>query len=369
MFRIFVVISILYITKFTILDASLNWLSVARIANLNFNRTDERVCARLPGWSGAQKKFCQEHYDYAEIIRKAAKLTLDECQSQFKSRRWNCSIGRVPNIFNKLPESGVRESSYLYALSSAALTYSITTACSEGRLIGCSCDESKKGRVVNGHMWSGCSDNINYGMAVAENFLDPRIKSRTRLLFLNLHNFEIGRKIIEKNMVKQCKCHGVSGSCEIKTCWRAMPPFTVIAHKLKEKYDAAVQVEIVKQVSSRSSSPVADYNSNNSKFKLVPKNMNTGMGNGARLSKLDMVYLSSSPDYCRANPRLAFYGTRDRVCNRTSRGIDSCDLLCCGRPYVTRMETFRYKCNCTFNWCCTVSCQECRTVQQVTRCR
>lgn len=32
-------------------------------------------------------------------------------------------------------------------------------------------------------------------MAVAENFLDPRVKNRARLMFLNLHNFETGRKV------------------------------------------------------------------------------------------------------------------------------------------------------------------------------
>ena len=156
--------------------------------------------------------------------------------------------------------------------------------------------------------------------------------------------------MIEKAMVKQCKCHGVSGSCEIKTCWRAMPSFGLIGAKLKEKYDAAVQVEIKKTTN---------------KYRLRPKN-NAGLN---RLSRTDIVYLNQSPDYCRPNFRLASYGTRDRVCNRTSRGINSCDLLCCGRPYVTRMEVSKYKCNCTFNWCCSVSCQECQSVQQVTRCR
>lgn len=164
-------------------------------------------------------------------------------------------------------------------------------------------------------------------------------------------------------MIKQCKCHGVSGSCEMKTCWRAMPPFSLIAHKLKEKFDAAVQVDIVRQSRARSAYSMA---SNNNRFKLTPKSYGASDG---RLNKLDLVYLNSSPDYCRPNLRLAFYGTRGRVCNRTSRGIDSCELLCCGRPYVTRMETLKYKCNCKFNWCCSVSCQECHTVKQVTRCQ
>ena len=91
--------------------------SIAQNMNMNFNLSDERLCNRLPGWSRAQKTFCQEHFDYLEIIRKAARLTIDECQSQFKSRRWNCSVGHVPNIFNRLPESGqtrLKDILYIY---------------------------------------------------------------------------------------------------------------------------------------------------------------------------------------------------------------------------------------------------------------
>ena len=80
-------------------------------------------------------------------------------------------------------------------MSSAALTYSITSACSEGKLTGCSCDETRKGLTSEGFKWSGCSDNIAYGMGVAENFLDPRIKNRTNLMLINLHNFETGRQV------------------------------------------------------------------------------------------------------------------------------------------------------------------------------
>lgn len=313
------------------------------------NLTQYKICEHLNGWTSVQKKFCVEHFDFMDLISKAAKTTLSECESQFKSRRWNCSTTNSPNIFNRLPESGLREASFVYALSSAALTYTITNACSEGKLTGCSCDESKKRHVTGGYQWSGCSDNIAYGMAIAENFLDPRVKNRLNLLMVNLHNFETGRKIIEKNMNKQCKCHGVSGSCEIKTCWRSMPTFSVIGAKLKEKYDAAVQVDVEKRIN---------------KQRIVPRNRAL-----KKLSKSDLLYIKNSPDFCRPNPRLASYGTKDRICNKTSRGIDSCELLCCGRPFVTQLEVVTYKCNCTFKWCCSVTCKECKKIQEVTRCR
>lgn len=186
-------------------------------------------------------------------------------------------------------------------------------------------------------------------MAVAESFLDPRVRKRFKLLVVNLHNFETGRKVIERNMKKQCKCHGMSGACEIKTCWKSMPPFPTIGTKLKEKYDAAVQVIIEGKMNRK---------------RLVAQNRAL-----SNLSKNELVYVRNGPKFCKPIQQLASFGTKDRICNKTSRGIDSCDLLCCGRPYVTQLEVVTYKCNCTFKWCCSVNCKECKKIQEVTRCR
>lgn len=41
-----------------------------------------------------------------------------------------------------------------------------------------------------------------------------------------------------------CKCHGVSGSCELKTCWRAIPAFKIVGQILKDKFDAATEVQL-----------------------------------------------------------------------------------------------------------------------------
>jgi hypothetical protein len=43
-------------------------------------------------------------------------------------------------------------------------------------------------------------------------------------------------------MRMQCRCHGVSGSCELKTCWQTMPSFNEVGDTLKKKYRLAVQV-------------------------------------------------------------------------------------------------------------------------------
>ena len=149
-------------------------------------------------------------------------------------------------------------------------------------------------------------------------------------------------------MQVQCKCHGVSGSCEMKTCWRSMPSMKQISAKLKEKFDSAIEVKVQR---------------NQVKRKLVSRyQINKAV------SETDLVYLNRSPDFCEANPQLAAFGTRNRVCNKTSRGIDGCDLLCCGRRYYTRVEKTSFKCNCVFQWCCTVTCQQCQRVEHVTKC-
>ena len=45
-------------------------------------------------------------------------------------------------------------------------------------------------------------------------------------------------------MVKiECKCHGVSGSCSMKTCWLKLPSFREVGDYLKEKYDSAIEVK------------------------------------------------------------------------------------------------------------------------------
>ena len=151
--------------------------------------------------------------------------------------------------------------------------------------------------------------------------------------------FDRFRQVIEDNMRVQCKCHGVSGSCEMKTCWRAMASFSVVGSKLKEKFDGATEVE-EKKVGSRK--------------QLMPRNPLF-----KRHAEDDLVYLQASPDFCEADPRTGSLGTHGRLCNRTSKAIDGCDLLCCGRGFQTRRRQIVERCMCKFHWCCYVECQKC----------
>ncbi|CAK9296733.1 unnamed protein product [Gordionus sp. m RMFG-2023] len=421
---------------------------------------------------------CQRNPEDLELfqsIHKGASIALTECQNQFQDRRWNCTLFQanqpklgslfprqtisriveraepvssphfstydtlinkkdynmndeeeIKNIvkkqvknLGKLLNSGTREAAFVHAISSAGLAYSITRACSQGKLSRCGCDMSMPENVpsynsvelhnkylIPGHFdkdlligdsreshfskisdnsinkqliienmsnkrfrrsinpsnykgmyshynlintkvyrptnanrlsqnindkfkldmnkpqsnyfngnnvipnknkffWAGCSDNTAFGLAFAQNFIETREelnfkrkkrnyynklkvnsikfnhstdgyyrgdsfkqwyeidkyvnnvvkpndgKIETRLeelgakVLTNLHNSGAGRKAVELAVHTYCKCHGASGSCELKTCWRALPSsFTTIGKVLKVKFDGATEVKL-----------------------------------------------------------------------------------------------------------------------------
>lgn len=43
-------------------------------------------------------------------------------------------------------------------------------------------------------------------------------------------------------MQRKCKCHGLSGSCELKTCWKIFPDLHFIGKILKNKFESAILV-------------------------------------------------------------------------------------------------------------------------------
>ncbi|KAF9416974.1 hypothetical protein HW555_005802, partial [Spodoptera exigua] len=223
---------------------------------------------------------------------------------------------------------GFRETSYLYALTAAGVAHSIARACAQGRLISCGCDplgyrasHDPRGRAkVNKWEWSGCSHNLAYGIEFSKKFLDIREQVDDLQSKINVHNNNAGRSILASHMEVRCKCHGLSGSCQLRTCWRATPDFRAVASTIKRQYRKGLMVA------------QEELNNNPSITKFLRRRSTNGFG----------------------------WYIRSGLSHRSDDEVGIVRLTCCGRGHALIRKSSIKPCNCTFHWCCRVDCERCR---------
>ncbi|XP_043929135.1 protein Wnt-11 [Protopterus annectens] len=331
------------------LGHGIKWLALARTPqSLALNQTQH--CKQLEGLVPSQMQLCRSNLELMHTIVHAAKEVAKACKKTFADMRWNCSsIDMAPNFHQDL-ERGTRESAFVHALSAAAISHTIARACSTGDLRSCSCGPTPGEVPGPGYRWGGCPENLHYGLLMGSKFSDSPMKvkkspSQTNKL-MHLHNTEVGRQVLKESVEMKCKCHGVSGSCSVKTCWRGLKEIADIALELKAKYLLATRVVHRPMGGTRK--------------QLVPKDIDI-----RPVRENELIYLQTSPDYCTKNEKLGSFGTQDRHCNKTSNGSDGCGLMCCGRGYNPYMDTVIERCHCKYHWCCYVTCKKCkRTVER-----
>ena len=93
-----------------------------------------------------------------------------------------------------------------------------------------------------------------------------------------------------------CKCHGVSGSCSVKTCWKALPELRVVGLALLKSYYTAVEVgnrRVDKKRKEKKLVPVHDGRSN--------------------FTDDELIFYNMSPDYCLPEKDLGSVGTKHRL--------------------------------------------------------
>lgn len=333
-------------------SAGVKWLAMHEKRYSEWNTYQN--CSKSLGLVKKQVKLCRANLDLMRTVAHAAHLAITTCQEQFGDRRWNCSsLLKVPKLSRDLSR-GTREQSYVYGITSASLVHSIARACSLGVTAKCSCGTLPNKPPAGEHKWGGCSDNVRFGLYLTQGFTEASLTRKgkpkvSKKADMNRHNNGAGAKIVADSLTVACKCHGVSGSCSIKTCWRSMPNFGIIGNMLKSRYISAVEVKRKRR---------------NSKKVFVSINPNR-----KTVTSDSLIYYTKSPDYCSRDPKTGSLGTEERYCTKDSEGWGGCDILCCGRGYKSFTREVVERCECKYYWCCYVKCKKCTKTLHLNVCR
>uniref|UniRef100_A0A915PJY1 Protein Wnt n=1 Tax=Setaria digitata TaxID=48799 RepID=A0A915PJY1_9BILA len=233
--------------------------------------------------------LCRSQPAIAVAAYEGMQDAMSQCKEQMRFQLWDCS--QIVTVLQDPPilRLGTRESAYLWALSSAGAAWGVATACSQGWLPDCSC--SGRDELKQNWEWGGCSYGVQFGIVTSRKLLTRSAISRSPLKKLEKHNLKAGRLAVKKTLISSCKCHGVSGSCDQKTCWKKTAALSTIVHHITNKMHKARRL--------------SDVNS-------PAKNA-------------ELVYMEDSPDPCRS-ARIT-----NRVCNwrneTSSQGVARANII------------------------------------------
>ncbi|CAG5095487.1 Similar to wnt11: Protein Wnt-11 (Danio rerio) [Cotesia congregata] len=344
----------------------IKWLALGKTSDGRVWTRELCTSARSSGLlERKQARACRAAPDVMPSLIQAARDTSFVCQQAFRNRRWNCSsIERAPYYTPELL-SGTREQAFVYAMSAAAAVWRLARGCALGNLAACSCATPPRREppspsalissssfisrsasfdamsARNSFKWGGCGDDVRSASRMAKRFLQgssPTGSGSTSkfLHAVNMHNNRAGRRAVEQSLTLECKCHGVSGSCSVRTCWRG----------LDSKGPAAAGVRLFRKYATAA--------------EVRPKS-------GSRLPPLyhhdNLLYTTKSPDYCLPDKKRGSLGTVGRQCNGSSAGYEGCEYLCCGRGHVTKTREILERCECKYISCCySVKCKTCKNI-------
>uniref|UniRef100_A0A0K0ENH8 Protein Wnt n=1 Tax=Strongyloides stercoralis TaxID=6248 RepID=A0A0K0ENH8_STRER len=295
-------------------------------------------CDDIPNLTNRQKSICYNHgTSFEDILNGIIKAKL-QCTNLFKNNIWNCKGSNDNNIFGfDVSKLQIKEKAFIYAYASAAATISVAKGCARGNNPRCSCGFMPENEInmeeKYGFRWSGCSDNIKYAGNIVRHFFENQKKNDHSTTLMDSHNFMIGRIMAKKSYRKICKCHGISGSCQTKTCWMTTNSIDEIGNDLKNLLESA---KIIKTLNTRS----IDIK-----------------GGGLSFSR-NLIYHDSFNNFCIKNGSLGISGVSGRECYSN----EHCKNLCCNKGFTSHMELIEEPCNCKFEYCCQVKCKSCRKI-------
>lgn len=83
-----------------------NNINTDNLFNLNNIQSDNGIRRYCQSYrvlnSPVQRQLCLKNEKIVGIFARGAKLAIEECQHQFRFKRWNCSIFNRYNVFGRL---------------------------------------------------------------------------------------------------------------------------------------------------------------------------------------------------------------------------------------------------------------------------
>jgi hypothetical protein len=67
------------------------------------------ICVQAKGLTPGQQKLCHLYHDHMPAVSRGAAMGIQECQWQFRGRRWNCStLEGDASVFGPVLDIGKR---------------------------------------------------------------------------------------------------------------------------------------------------------------------------------------------------------------------------------------------------------------------
>lgn len=169
-------------------------------------------------------------------------------------------------------------------------------------------------------------------------------------------------QVIKAGVETTCKCHGVSGSCTVQTCWRQLLPFHEIGKQLKQRYETSVKVGSSTNEAT-GEGEISTGRSQQQPQQQQPQSQPLPGLNDQIPRTMDLLHIEDSPSFCR--PSKYSSGTAARKCYKDK----NCEAICCGRGHNTQSREVTRPCQCQVRWCCYVECKQCTQREEVYTCK
>lgn len=79
--------------------------ALAKMSSISAKQLPE-MCQELIGLAKRQQKICRRNVEVMDSVRYGAHMAIDECQFQFRNRRWNCSTVDPVKVFGNFLKLG-----------------------------------------------------------------------------------------------------------------------------------------------------------------------------------------------------------------------------------------------------------------------